>query len=115
MRQGPTKPGERFRDEGWRECCRGCGRARTAARGSLATAGYVYLFGAACAERMLAVGHDRANAANEHLASASVQPGNRCVPVLDGAGRHRSKELEIPENMTLLPPCSPELNGEHCT
>ena len=80
--------------------------------------GYVYLFGAACAERMLAVGHiaDRANTAsmNEHLAliSGSVQPGNHCVLVLDGAGWHKSKELEIPENITLLilPPYSPELN-----
>ena len=72
--------------------------------------GYVYLFGAACAERMLAVGHiaDRANTANEHLASASVRPGNHCVLVLDGAGWHKSKE--IPENITLLPPYSPELN-----
>ena len=81
--------------------------------------GYVYLFGAACAERMLAVGHiaDRANTANEHLASASVRPGNHCVLVLDGAGWHKSKELEIPENITLLllPPYSPELNGERCT
>ena len=78
--------------------------------------GYVYLFGAACAERMLAVGHiaDRANTAsmNEHLASASVRPENHCVLVLDGAGWHKSKELEIPENITLLilPPYSPELN-----
>ncbi len=54
--------------------------------------GYVYLFGAACAERKLAVGHiaERANteSMNEHLAliSASVQPGSHCVLVLDGAG-----------------------------
>ena len=78
--------------------------------------GYVYLFGAACAERMLAVGHiaDRANTANEHLVliSASVRPGNHCVLALDGSGWHKSKELEIPENITLLllPPYSPELN-----
>ena len=75
--------------------------------------GYVYLFGAACAERMLAVGHANTASMNEHLASASVQPGNHCVPVLDGAGWHKSKE--IPENITLLPPYSPELNGERCT
>jgi len=32
--------------------------------------------------------------------------------VLDGAGRHRAKDLRIPENMRLLPlpPYSPELN-----
>ena len=77
--------------------------------------GYVYLFGAACAERMLAVGHANTTSMNEHLASASVRPGNHCVLVLDGAGWHKSKELEIPENITLLPPYSPELNGERCT
>ena len=34
------------------------------------------------------------------------------VMVLDGASSHKSKELEIPENVTLvlLPPYSPELN-----
>ena len=74
--------------------------------------GYVYLFGAACAERMLAVGHANTASMNEHLASASVQSGNHCVLVLDGAGWHKSKELEIPENITLLPPYSPELNGK---
>ncbi|MCY4462238.1 MAG: transposase [Albidovulum sp.] len=34
------------------------------------------------------------------------------MAVLDGAGWHRSKALEIPASVTLLrlPPCSPELN-----
>ena len=42
--------------------------------------------------------------------SAAVAPGKRGVVVLDGAGWHRSKDLEVPKNPALvrLPPCSPE-------
>ena len=38
--------------------------------------------------------------------------GKHAVMVLDGAGWHRSKELEIPSSISLLrlPPYSPELN-----
>lgn len=37
---------------------------------------------------------------------------NRIILTLDGAGWHRSKELELPENIRLLflPPYSPQLN-----
>ena len=52
--------------------------------------GYCCLFSAACPERGASVGH--------------------AVAVLDGAGWHRSKALEIPGGVSLLrlPPCSPE-------
>ena len=59
---------------------------------------------------------DRANTAsmNEHLAAigAAVVPGAHGVIVLDGAGWHRSSDLLVPPNLTLLrlPPYSPELN-----
>jgi transposase len=38
--------------------------------------------------------------------------GKKIILVLDGAGWHKSKNLEIPENITIvfLPPYSPELN-----
>ena len=66
----------------------------------------------------VAVGHicDRANAdeMNRHLAdiAAAVPPGRHAVLVLDGAGWHRSKRLEVPANISLLrlPPYGPELN-----
>ncbi len=51
---------------------------------------------------------------NQHLRmiSAHVGPGVHVVLVLDQAGWHRSKRLEVPGNITLLPlpPYSPELN-----
>ncbi len=80
--------------------------------------GYVYLFGATCAERGVGIAHgaDRANTAsmNEHLAAigAVVAPGAHGVIVLDRAGWHRSGDLLVPPNLTLvhLPPYSPELN-----
>ena len=39
-----------------------------------------------------------------------VSAGKHALVVLDGAGWHRSRELEIPDNVSLprLPPCSPE-------
>ena len=81
--------------------------------------GYCYLFSAACPERKVGVGHicDRANTIemNRHLAEISntVQPGGHAVLVLDGAGWHRSKALEVPHNVSLLrlPPYNPELNS----
>jgi transposase len=38
------------------------------------------------------------------------------VVVMDGAASHRSKELNVPEHMSLLrlPPYSPELNPQEC-
>ena len=52
---------------------------------------------------------------NRHLAEISdqVQPGGHAVIILDGAGWHRSNDLVIPANLSLvrLPPYSPELNS----
>ena len=80
--------------------------------------GYVYLFSAACPETGDAVGHvcDKANARemNRHLRDVGreLPDGKHAVMVLDGAGWHKSKDLEIPSNVSLLhlPPYSPELN-----
>jgi len=50
----------------------------------------------------------------QHLAwlSRDVGPHRHAVLVLDQAGWHKSNELKVPENITLLflPPYSPELN-----
>ena len=80
--------------------------------------GYVYLFSAACPETGNAVGHvcDKANTEemNRHLQDIGreLPEGKHAVVVLDGAGWHRSKDLKIPSNVSLLrlPPYSPELN-----
>ena len=80
--------------------------------------GYCCLFSAICPQAGRAVGHvcGRANTdeMNRHLQDigAMVAEGRHALAVLDGAGWHRSKALEIPDNVTLLrlPPCSPELN-----
>jgi transposase len=51
---------------------------------------------------------------NAHLrfVSAQVAPGSHAILVLDQAGWHVAKHLEVPANITLLhlPPYSPELN-----
>lgn len=46
------------------------------------------------------------------LFSATIPEGEHAVMVWDGAGFHRAKALEVPENITVveLPPYSPELN-----
>ena len=80
--------------------------------------GYVYLFAATCAETGKAIGHvcDKANTTemNRHLRdiSKAVAPGKVGVLVLDGAGWHKSRDLEKFDNLALmyLPPYSPELN-----
>lgn len=80
--------------------------------------GYCYLFSAICPAAGTAAGHvcDRANTVemNRHLldVSAATPQGRHALVVLDGAGWHRSKALEVPANVSLLrlPPYSPELN-----
>ena len=80
--------------------------------------GYVYLFSAACPETGNAVGHvcDKANTdeMNRHLrdVSSKLPEGKHALIILDGAGWHRSKDLDVPANVSLLrlPPYSPELN-----
>ena len=45
---------------------------------------------------------------------SSRHPDDKILMVLDGAGWHKSKSLEVPKNirLRLLPPYSPELNPE---
>ena len=109
-----TKPGLARR-----ACSQGSGHGRERARASCGCRyGYVYLFFAACAETGTAVGHVCAKAntveMSRHLREIGEQvpAGTHALVVLDGAGWHRSRELEIPDNVSLLrlPPCSPELN-----
>ena len=51
---------------------------------------------------------------NRHLRDIGEQTpaGKHALVVLDGAGWHRSRDLEVPANVSLLrlPPYSPELN-----
>ena len=51
---------------------------------------------------------------NKHLIEISrhIQTGHHAVMLIDGAGWHKSIELKVPKNLTLLklPPYSPELN-----
>ena len=44
---------------------------------------------------------------------ARIAPGRHAAILIDNAGWHQSKDLVVPENITLipLPPYSPELNG----
>ena len=48
---------------------------------------------------------------NAHLRMIAAEAGEDAHVVLDGAGWHRSADLEVPASMTLLflPPYSPEL------
>ncbi len=80
--------------------------------------GYVQLFSATCTETETAIGHAcaMANTAemNRHLphVGETVPVGRHAPVLLDGAGWHTSKELEVPVNVSLrrLPPCCSELN-----
>jgi hypothetical protein len=79
----------------------------------------VYLFGAACPASGAAVGwimpSSNTLCMNLHLAeiSRSVATDVQVVLVLDNAGWHASKTLQVPDNISLvpLPPYSPELNS----
>jgi DDE superfamily endonuclease len=79
---------------------------------------WAYLFGAVCPERKLGAGlvmpYANTEAMNKHLEeiAKAVSPGAHAIILLDQAGWHGSRELVIPENITLmpLPPYSPELN-----
>jgi len=76
------------------------------------------IYGAICPERGVGAGlvMPQANAAglNHHLAEVekAVTPGAHAVLILDGAGWHTSKDLTIPDNISLLklPAYAPELN-----
>lgn len=67
--------------------------------------------GESCTFLTPTVNTDYMNAYLQQL-RAQVGPNRHVILVLDGAGWHVSKNLQIPENLTLhhLPPYSPELN-----
>ena len=80
---------------------------------------WAYLFGAACPARgvgaALVLPRATTRAMNLHLAeiAATVTAGAHALILVDGAGWHRSDDLAVPDNLTLLklPPYAPELNG----
>lgn len=77
-----------------------------------------YIFGAVCPQRgtgaAVVVPHANTDSMNRHLEEIAhcVTPGAHAVVLLDRAGWHVAKDLDIPENITLfpIPPYSPELN-----
>jgi hypothetical protein len=78
----------------------------------------VDILGAACPQRREAVGvvlpflNARSVSVHLDLIGRKVADGAHAIMVLDGAGFHIAKDLNIPTNMTLmkLPAYSPELN-----
>ena len=79
---------------------------------------WAYLFGAICPERgtgaawVLPFCNTQAMQLHLNEIARQVAPGAYGVVILDQAGWHLSKTLEVPDNITLLPlpPKSPELN-----
>ncbi len=77
-----------------------------------------YIFGAACPGRGVAAGRVLPCVNTEAMAlhlteiAKAMAPGAHAVLVLDGAGWHGAKGLNVPDNITLLPlpPYAPELN-----
>ena len=77
-----------------------------------------YIFGAICPAdgRAAAVLLHKCNTTSMNIFLAEVavhiKEDEHVVLIVDGAGWHKSNDLEIPDNMTLiiLPPYSPELN-----
>ena len=79
---------------------------------------FTYIFGAACSERGKAAGlvmsYVNTEAMTLHLmeVSKAVATDAHGLLIADGAGWHDSKDLKVPDNITILklPPYSPELN-----
>ena len=77
-----------------------------------------YIFGAACPARGTAAGlilpYVNTEAMGLHLGeiAKAVAPGAQALLIVDGAGWHGAKALNVPDNITLLklPPYAPELN-----
>lgn len=80
---------------------------------------WAYIFGAICPARgvgcALVMPTVNIEAMNKHLAETSkcVADGAVALMLLDGAGWHSSPQVEVPENIVLLPlpPYAPELNS----
>ncbi len=79
---------------------------------------WAYIFGAICPAKGkgagLAMPYCDTHAMNAHLVviSKEISPGAHAVILVDQAGWHTTPQLDIPDNITLmpLPPRSPELN-----
>jgi len=78
---------------------------------------YLALFGSVCPETgemsSLISPYMNTHAMSAHLKILSEEHPDTCnVVILDGAGWHRSKDLQVPDNVKLipLPPYSPQLN-----
>lgn len=78
---------------------------------------YLALFSSVCPETgeisSLISPYMNTHAMNAHLKILADEHPDTCnVLVLDGAGWHRSRDLEVPDNVKLipLPPYSPQLN-----
>ena len=79
---------------------------------------WAYIFGAICPERGVGTGlvmpYCNTHAMQKHLKeiSRAVAPGSHAAIIVDRAGWHTTKNLNLPANITLipLPPRSPELN-----
>ena len=77
-----------------------------------------YIFGAACPARGTAAGlilpYVNTEAMGLHLdeIAKAVAPVAQALLIVDGAGWHGAKALNVPDNITLLklPPYAPELN-----
>jgi hypothetical protein len=79
-----------------------------------------YLFGAVCPERgagaALVLPACNTEAMQLHLdeIATKITPGAHAILLLDQAGWHGAKALQVPNNISLLqlPPRAPELNGQ---
>ena len=79
-----------------------------------------YLFGAVCPEHgtgaALVLPSCNTEAMQLHLdeIASKVSPGAHAILILDQAGWHGAKDLDVPSNISLLPlpPRAPELNGQ---
>jgi transposase len=79
-----------------------------------------YVFGAVCPARdigaALILPRVNTEGMQKHLEEISrqVAPGAHAVVIMDGAGWHTTKKLDIPSNLTpiKLPPYCPELNSQ---
>src|SRR6267154_882253 len=79
-----------------------------------------YLFGAVCPERgagaALVLPACNTEAMQLHLdeIATKIAPGAHAILLLDQAGWHGAKALQVPNNISLLqlPPRAPELNGQ---
>ncbi len=79
---------------------------------------WTYIFGVVRPGRAVAAGlvlpFANTDAMNLHLAeiAGTIAHGAHAILVLDGAGWHKSNDVAVPENISLLilPPCARELN-----